>query len=70
MAPRGSGGELDVPRRGSGSLRRAHASGRVRAVPLFVGSNLAVWTLVGVKLRTTRTFVVITAAALAPSRSL
>src|ERR1700694_4870077 len=28
-------------------LRRAHASG-VRAVPLFVGSYLAVWTLVGV----------------------
>jgi predicted metal-binding membrane protein len=29
-------------------FRRAHASGRVRAVPLFVGSYLAVWTLVGV----------------------
>jgi predicted metal-binding membrane protein len=29
-------------------LRRAHASGRVRVVPLFVGSYLAVWTLVGV----------------------
>jgi predicted metal-binding membrane protein len=28
--------------------RRALASGRVRAVPLFVGSYLAVWTLVGV----------------------
>ncbi len=28
-------------------LRRAHASGRVRAVPLFVGSYLAVWALVG-----------------------
>jgi predicted metal-binding membrane protein len=28
-------------------LRRAHASGRVRAVPLFVGSYLAVWTLAG-----------------------
>jgi predicted metal-binding membrane protein len=28
-------------------LRRAHASG-VRAVPLFVGAYLAVWTLVGV----------------------
>jgi predicted metal-binding membrane protein len=28
-------------------LRRAQASGRVRAVPLFVGSYLAVWTLVG-----------------------
>jgi predicted metal-binding membrane protein len=29
-------------------VRRAHASRRVRAVPLFVGSYLAVWTLVGV----------------------
>jgi predicted metal-binding membrane protein len=29
-------------------LRCAHAGGRVRAVPLFVGSYLAVWTLVGV----------------------
>jgi predicted metal-binding membrane protein len=29
-------------------LRRAHASGRVRDAPLFVGSYLAVWTLVGV----------------------
>jgi predicted metal-binding membrane protein len=29
-------------------LRRAHASGRLRAVPLFVGSYLAVWALVGV----------------------
>ncbi|MGH2724797.1 MAG: DUF2182 domain-containing protein [Actinomycetota bacterium] len=28
-------------------LRHAHASGRARAVPLFVGSYLAVWTLVG-----------------------
>ena len=28
--------------------RHAHASGRVRAVPLLVGSYLAVWTLVGV----------------------
>jgi predicted metal-binding membrane protein len=28
-------------------VRHAHASGRVRAVPLFVGSYLAVWTLVG-----------------------
>jgi predicted metal-binding membrane protein len=27
-------------------LRHAHASGRPRAVPLFVGSYLAVWTLV------------------------
>ncbi len=29
-------------------LRRAHASGGVRAVPLFAGSYLAVWALVGV----------------------
>jgi predicted metal-binding membrane protein len=29
-------------------LRRAHAGARARAVPLFVGSYLAVWTLVGV----------------------
>jgi predicted metal-binding membrane protein len=29
-------------------VRHAHASDRVRAVPLFVGSYLAVWTLVGV----------------------
>jgi predicted metal-binding membrane protein len=29
-------------------LRRVHASRGVRAVPLFVGSYLAVWTLVGV----------------------
>jgi predicted metal-binding membrane protein len=29
-------------------LRRAHTNGRLRAVPLFVGSYLAVWTLVGV----------------------
>ena len=29
-------------------LRCAHASGRVRAVPLFVGAYLAVWALVGV----------------------
>jgi len=29
-------------------VRRAHASGGVRAVPLFVGSYLAAWTLVGV----------------------
>jgi predicted metal-binding membrane protein len=28
-------------------LRRAQASGQVRAVPLFVGTYLAVWTLVG-----------------------
>ncbi len=29
-------------------LKRAHATGGVRAVPLFVGSYLAVWALVGV----------------------
>ena len=29
-------------------VKRARASGRVRAVPLFVGSYLAVWALVGV----------------------
>src|SRR5947209_19590774 len=29
-------------------LRRAQAGGRVRTVPLFIGSYLAVWTLVGV----------------------
>jgi predicted metal-binding membrane protein len=29
-------------------LRRAHADGRVRSAPLFVGSYLAIWTLVGV----------------------
>jgi predicted metal-binding membrane protein len=31
-------------------VRHAHASRRVRAAPLFVGSYLAVWTLVGVAL--------------------
>ena len=29
-------------------LRRVHASGRMRAVPLFIVSYLSVWTLVGV----------------------
>ena len=29
-------------------VRRAHASGGARAVPLFVGSYLAIWALVGV----------------------
>ena len=29
-------------------VRRAHTTGRVRAVPLFIGTYLAVWTLVGV----------------------
>jgi predicted metal-binding membrane protein len=37
-----------LPAAAPAALRRAHASGRVRAVPLFVGSYLAVWTLVGV----------------------
>jgi predicted metal-binding membrane protein len=29
-------------------VRHAHAIGQVRAVPLFIGSYLAIWTLVGV----------------------
>jgi predicted metal-binding membrane protein len=29
-------------------LRSVHASGRVRAVPLFIASYLAIWTLVGI----------------------
>jgi predicted metal-binding membrane protein len=37
-----------LPGAAPAALRRAHASGRVRAVPLFVGSYLAVWALVGV----------------------
>jgi predicted metal-binding membrane protein len=37
-----------LPGAAPAALRRAHAVGRVRAVPLFVGSYLAVWTLVGV----------------------
>jgi predicted metal-binding membrane protein len=37
-----------LPGAAPAALRRAHARGRVRAVPLFVGSYLAVWTLVGV----------------------
>src|SRR5712664_4260390 len=37
-----------LPGAAPAALRRAHASGGVRAVPLFVGSYLAVWTLVGV----------------------
>jgi predicted metal-binding membrane protein len=31
-------------------VRHTHANGRVRAVPLFVASYLAVWTMVGVAL--------------------
>jgi predicted metal-binding membrane protein len=37
-----------LPGAAPAASRRAQASGRVRAVPLFVGSYLAVWTLVGV----------------------
>jgi predicted metal-binding membrane protein len=37
-----------LPGAAPAAVRRAHASGRVRAVPLFVGSYLAVWALVGV----------------------
>jgi len=36
-----------LPGAGSAVLRRAQASGGVRAVPLFIGSYLAVWALVG-----------------------
>jgi predicted metal-binding membrane protein len=37
-----------LPGAAPAALRRAHTSSRVRAVPLFVGSYLAVWMLVGV----------------------
>lgn len=37
-----------LPGAAAAVLRLAHANGRVRAVLLFVGSYLAVWTLVGV----------------------
>ncbi len=37
-----------LPGTATAVVRRARASGRVRAVPLFVGSYLAVWALVGV----------------------
>src|SRR2546430_7026900 len=37
-----------LPGAAAAASRRARASGRVRAVPLFVGSYIAVWTLVGV----------------------
>ncbi len=37
-----------LPGAAPAASRHAHADGRVRAVPLFVGSYLAVWTLVGV----------------------
>jgi predicted metal-binding membrane protein len=41
-------GAMMLPAATPAVLRRAHASRRVGAVPLFVGSYLAVWTLVGV----------------------
>jgi predicted metal-binding membrane protein len=37
-----------LPGAAPAALSRAHTSGAVRAVPLFVGSYLAVWALVGV----------------------
>src|SRR5207245_8927879 len=37
-----------LPGAAPAAIRRARASSRLRAVPLFVGSYLAVWTLVGV----------------------
>jgi len=37
-----------LPGAATAVLRRAHIGGRVRAVPPFVGSYLAIWTLVGV----------------------
>ena len=37
-----------LPGAAPAAVRHAQASGRVRAVPLFVGSYLAVWALVGV----------------------
>jgi len=36
-----------LPAAASAALRRAEASGRVRTLPLFIGSYLAVWALVG-----------------------
>jgi predicted metal-binding membrane protein len=41
-------GAMMLPGATPAVLRRAHAGNRVAAVPLFVGSYLAVWTLVGV----------------------
>jgi predicted metal-binding membrane protein len=41
-------GAMMLPGATPAVMRRAHASRRVGAVPLFVGSYLAVWTLVGV----------------------
>jgi predicted metal-binding membrane protein len=37
-----------LPGAAPGILRRVHATGRVLALPLFVGSYLAVWALVGI----------------------
>jgi predicted metal-binding membrane protein len=37
-----------LPGAAPAALSRGHAGGRVRAVPMFVGSYLAIWTLVGV----------------------
>jgi predicted metal-binding membrane protein len=37
-----------LPGAAPAALRRARAGGRMRTVPLFLGSYLAVWTLVGV----------------------
>jgi predicted metal-binding membrane protein len=37
-----------LPGAAPAALRRAHADGRMSAVPVFVGSYIAVWTLVGV----------------------
>jgi predicted metal-binding membrane protein len=41
-------GAMMLPGAAPAVLRRAHAGRRVGTVPLFVGSYLAVWTLVGV----------------------
>jgi predicted metal-binding membrane protein len=41
-------GGLMLPGAAPAVLRRAHASGRVRAMPSFVVSYLAVWTVIGV----------------------
>jgi predicted metal-binding membrane protein len=41
-------GAMMLPGAAPAVLRRAHTGGPVRAVPLFVGSYLAVWILVGI----------------------
>jgi predicted metal-binding membrane protein len=43
---------MTLPGTAATVLSRAHASGRIRAVPLFVGSYLAAWSLVGVAVNT------------------